>query len=290
MKGAILKSFTYNNSGGNGAGVILLKKQIPDIEKQAIAAKIGLSETAFILQKDEENFDVSFFTPICEVDLCGHATIAAFYYLGLIGIINGTNEVKKVMQHTKAGNLEIEVMFKEDSVDYVLMQQQTPQIYEELTGYDLKKIAYSLNISEKYIGLNDVDIFPTIVSTGLKDILVPVMSKDILNSMDVNFNMINDISLDKDVVGYHVYTIDNGNIYARNFAPRVGINEECATGTSNGALCGLLFKEKLISSEVQVIQGESMNEKSLVCVKVNEVQNVIDVRVGGKASIIDEVL
>ncbi|MGD9568480.1 MAG: PhzF family phenazine biosynthesis protein [Sedimentibacter sp.] len=289
MQGAILKSFTYEDKGGNGAGVILLDKQISNEKKQETAAKIGLSETAFILQKDEANFDVSFFTPVCEVDLCGHATIAAFYYLGLLNIINGFNEIKKVYQNTKAGKLEIEVKFN-GKVDYVMMQQQEPQIFDELIGQDLINIAQSLNTSENNIGLMDFKIFPTIVSTGLKDIMVPVKSRNILNSLNVKLNEINDISIEKDVVGYHVYTVENGKIYARNFAPRVGINEECATGTSNGALCSLLYNKKLISQESRVIQGESMNEKSLIYVKIVDKDDSVDVRVGGISSIIKDLI
>lgn len=285
MQGAILKSFTCGNTGGNGAGVILLDKQITNDEKQEIAAKIGLSETAFILQKDEKNFDLSFFTPVCEVDLCGHATIAAFYYLGLIGVIKGLNEDIKVYQNTKAGNLGIELKFS-SNVDYVLMQQQRPQIFDELIGQDLKRIADSLNTSENNIGLKCAEIYPTIVSTGLKDIMVPVKTRHILNNLSVDLNMINVLSAEKDVVGYHVYTIENGEVYARNFAPRVGINEECATGTSNGALCSLLYKRDVISNATEVIQGESMNEKSLIYVKIAEKNGLIDVYVGGKASIL----
>lgn len=285
MQGAILKAFTFENSGGNGAGVILLDKQILNAEKQEIAAKIGLSETAFILKMDEDNFDVSFFTPVCEVDLCGHATIAAFYYLGFIGVINGLYETKKVYQHTKAGKLEIEVIFT-DKVDYVLMQQNKPKIYNELTGQDLKKVADSLNINEGFIGLNDFEIVPTIVSTGLKDIMIPVKSRNILNDLKVQLHKIFDISNEKDVVGYHVYTIEDKKIYARNFAPKVGINEECATGTSNGALCSLLYNKNIISNESEIIQGEAMNEKSIIFVKIIDENGFIDVRVGGKASIV----
>lgn len=286
MQGAILKSFTYENAGGNGAGVILLDKQITNDEKQKIAAEIGLSETAFILRKDGKNFDISFFTPVCEVDLCGHATIAAFYYLGMKGVINGSNECIHVYQNTKVGKLGIELKF-EDNVEYVLMQQQKPQIFDELTGQDLRRIASSLNMSENNIGLCCAEIYPTIVSTGLKDIMVPVKSRHILNSMSVDLDMINDISAEKDVVGYHVYTVEDNKIYARNFAPKVGINEECATGTSNGALCSLLYKRNIVSEETEVIQGESMNEKSLIYVKVAEHDGLMDVYVGGKASIIE---
>ncbi len=287
MQGAILKSFTYENSGGNGAGVILLDKELTKQEKQQMATEIGLSETAFILMVDEENFNVSFFTPVCEVDLCGHATIAAFFYLGLEGFIKGFNEIKKVYQHTKLGKLEIEAAFKGNVIDYILMQQQSPQIYDELIGDDKSEIARSLNIDIESIGLNQFSIEPTIVSTGLKDIIIPVKSRDILNNLNVNLNLINELSHIYDVVGYHVYTIEGNRVFARNFAPRVGINEECATGTSNGALGCLLYRKDIITGEFMVIQGESMNEASQIYVKVENIDDILDVRVGGKASIIN---
>jgi len=285
MQGAVLKTFTYENDGGNGAGVIILDKHLADGEKQSIAEKIGLSETAFVMQIDDENFDISFFTPICEVDLCGHATIAAFYYLGAIGRIKGLNETKSVYQNTKVGKLEIEITYNERNVEYVLMQQGSPEIYGELIGQDKIKIADSLNVDENDIGLKNYEILPTIVSTGLKDILIPVKSREILNNINANLNMIKKISLEKNVVGYHIYTIDENKLYTRNFAPAVGIDEECATGTSNGALGFLLFKNGIVSNQMEIIQGEAMNERSLIFVKIINNYNTIDVRVGGKALI-----
>lgn len=286
MYGAVLNSFTYENSGGNGAGVIILHDEIPDCEKQKISAEIGLSETAFIKQIDETNFDLSFFTPLCQVDLCGHATIAAFFYLGLEGIIKGFNETKKVYQRTKAGVLEIEISFKDGQPEYVLMQQSEPEIFGELEGADAAKIARSLNIEERRIGLEGHDIKAAIVSTGLKDIIIPVKSRDVLNNIQADLKLIEDFSIEKGVVGYHVYSMEGKKLYARNFAPAVGINEECATGTSNGALGSLLFMKRIISGSMEVIQGESMNQKSLIFVQVSENNHTLDVRVGGKASIL----
>lgn len=286
MEVAIVKAFTHENTGGNGAGVVLLNEQISDDRKQEIAGKVGLSETAFIFKQDENDYNVSFFTPVCEVDLCGHATIAAFYYLGKTGEIKGCNETRTVYQNTKAGRLKIEVTFKDHDVEYVLMQQSRPQIYGELK--DKKQIASSLNIDERFIGLADCDIGPTIVSTGLKDIMVPVRSRNVLNNLEPDFRMIEDISYENDVVGYHVFTIENGKVYARNFAPKVGINEECATGTSNGALGSLLIS-KGFSNQFEVIQGETMKQKSLIYVKVDRHDGLMDVYVGGKANIEDNI-
>ncbi len=283
MEVAVIKAFTFENKGGNGAGVLVLNEQISDGKKLDIANKVGLSETAFILQRGENDYDVSFFTPVCEVELCGHATIAAFYYLGKMDYINGNNETKTVYQNTKAGRLKIEVTFKDNEVDYVLMQQSEPRIYDEIN--QIKPISNSLNTDEKFIGLINSEIKPTIVSTGLKDIMVPVKSREILNNIKADFKLIEDISYEYDVVGYHVFTIDEGQVYARNFAPRVGINEECATGTSNGALVSLLYSKGLVLNQIEVVQGESMNEKSLIFVKINENDDVMDVYVGGKAYI-----
>lgn len=289
MYGAVLNSFTYDNSGGNGAGVIILDKDLKDSEKQKIAAELCLSETAFIKQIDENNFDVSFFTPLCEVDLCGHATIAAFFYLGMEGIIKGLNETKKVYQRTKAGILEIEISFKDSVPQYVLMQQSEPEIFAELEGIDVTKIATSLNIDENLIGLKGCDILPAIVSTGLKDIIIPVKSREVLNNIQADLKLIKEFSLEKNVVGYHVYTMEENKFYARNFAPAVGIDEECATGTSNGALGSLLFMKKITQGIMEVIQGESMKQKSLIFVKVSENNHILDVRVGGKASILKNI-
>lgn len=284
MEAAIIKAFTYENKGGNGAGVLVLDEQISNDKKQEIAYKVGLSETAFIFKLDEKDYDLSFFTPLCEVDLCGHATIAAFYYLGKTGHIKGFNETRTVFQNTRAGRLKIEITFKNEDVEYVLMQQSEPHIYGELK--DKLQIAKSLGMDESSIGLPDCDINPTIVSTGLKDILIPVVTRDVLNSIKADFKMIEDISNENDVVGYHVFTIEEGIVYARNFAPSVGINEECATGTSNGALGSLLYS-KGFSNQMEVIQGEAMNQKSLIYVKVDNNNGIINVYVGGKAYIED---
>ena len=64
----------------------------------------------------------------------------------------------------------------------------------------------------------------------------------------------------------------------------MGINEECATGTSNGALGSLLFS-KGFSNQMEVIQCESMNQKSLIFVRIDSHNDIMDVYVGGKAHI-----
>ncbi len=281
METIILKSFTYNGSGGNGAGLVILDSDMSEEQMQKIAANVGLSETAFLKRLDEENFDVRFFTPVCEVELCGHATIAAFYYVGE-KIINNNKQNLKLYQKTKAGKLAININYKNEKVKSVLMEQASPKFYGYIEENQMITLAESLGIDASCVKLADYDIKPAIVSTGLKDILIPVMDRQTLNKIEPQFDLISKVSKSNDVGGYHVYTIDKGQIYARNFAPLVGINEECATGTSNGALGALLFKENIRNGYFDVLQGEAMNELSQICVYVDN----NGVKVGGKAEIV----
>ncbi|HYR57935.1 MAG TPA: PhzF family phenazine biosynthesis isomerase, partial [Chthoniobacteraceae bacterium] len=73
-------AFTSRVFGGNPAGVCPLDAWLPDETLRDIAAENNLSETAFIVARDGA-FDLRWFTPTIEVDLCGHATLAAAFVL-----------------------------------------------------------------------------------------------------------------------------------------------------------------------------------------------------------------
>jgi len=73
-------AFTDQCFGGNPAAVIPLQEWLPDSVLQKIAQENNLSETAFFIKKDGY-FDVRWFTPVTEVNLCGHATLATAHVL-----------------------------------------------------------------------------------------------------------------------------------------------------------------------------------------------------------------
>ncbi|MEI9862998.1 MAG: PhzF family phenazine biosynthesis isomerase [Limisphaerales bacterium] len=73
-------AFTSSVFGGNPAAVCLLEAWLPDATLQNIAAEKNLSETAFVVPRGGE-FDLRWFTPTIEMDLCGHATLAAAFVL-----------------------------------------------------------------------------------------------------------------------------------------------------------------------------------------------------------------
>lgn len=278
-----LNSFAKAENGGNPAGVVLSAEELNENQMQKIAAEIGFSETAFVSMSNKADFKVRFFTPNGEVDLCGHATIAVFSFMAQKEII--TKGI--YTQETKAGILNVEI--RDENI--VMMNQTSPEFYNII---DKKEIAQSLNICQDNI-VSQIPI--QVVSTGIKDIFVPIKDIETLKNIKPNLNQIEEISRKYDVTGYHLFTLEtenNSTAHCRNFAPLYGIPEESATGTSNGALSCYLYKYGKIKEEqlenLIFEQGYSMKKPSeiLVELRVNG-EAVIEVKVGGSAKINDKI-
>jgi len=272
-----LNAFAKTKEGGNAAGVVINADSLSEKEMGKIAAILGFSETAFLLRSDAADFRVRFFAPKEEVDLCGHATIAAFHTMAHLGLLK-PDEYK---QETKAGILGIEI--KED---YSVMMNQPVPVFSEIIEKD--ELAESLNINASQM---PEDLPAQIVSTGLRDIMIPVKSIEILNAMKPDMEKIKIISQKYNAVGYHVFALESlygANANCRNFAPLYEIPEESATGTSNGALGCYLYRYGKINSgqESNLVfeQGYSMEKPSEILVSLSVKENEIqEVRVGGSA-------
>lgn len=78
----VVDAFADAPFAGNPAGVCLLAAPTTEAWMQAVAAELNLSETSFVVPRDDGDHDLRWFTPTTEVDLCGHATLAAAHVLG----------------------------------------------------------------------------------------------------------------------------------------------------------------------------------------------------------------
>ena len=96
-----LTAFAEGPFTGNPAAVCLLDQWLPDALLQAIAAELNLSETAFV-RRGKERHDLRWFTPRCEVDLCGHATLAAAQV-----VFDFDPECKTLQFDTRSGTLRV---------------------------------------------------------------------------------------------------------------------------------------------------------------------------------------
>src|SRR5215831_539014 len=107
-----IDAFTNKVFGGNPAAVIPLEKWIEDDLMQKLALENNLSETVFFVPKENGEYDIRWFTPLSEINLCGHATLASAFVLYNFLNFKGP----KIIFHSRSGKLEIE---KQDNL-YVM--------------------------------------------------------------------------------------------------------------------------------------------------------------------------
>ena len=297
MRFQIVDAFTDQIFGGNPAGVVFIPdgQDFPDDETmRKTAAELRYSETAFLKQLDDDAktgkkvFHTRYFTPAAEVDLCGHATIGSSYALLHDEIINAGDTVTF---KTLAG--PIDIIVNEDSV---LMDMGDPVSYGPLESGGAVDLYHILELEahgqDLCTGDGKTRIVPEMVSTGLIDIMTPVKNTEELEKIKPDFPALSELSEKYKVVGAHAFTLDaeDGLIHARNFAPLYDIDEEAATGTSNGALAYCLYTHGVIETDkvYTVVQGETMGRPSKISFQITLENGKPKVRVGGMAAVLAE--
>ncbi|NCB63800.1 MAG: PhzF family phenazine biosynthesis protein [Clostridia bacterium] len=282
MKLYVVDAFTTQRFSGNQAGVALLEEgeDYPQEDfMRALAAELKHSETAFVKGLGDERFQVRYFTPEGEVDLCGHATIAAFTTLREEKVIApGTYTAS-----TLAGELAIQV---EPSA--IWMDMAPPKVVRDFDASQRAELyaAYGLtgeDAAEGYV--------PRAVSTGLTDILLPVRSLEALDRARQNEAEVTRLSQKYEVVGVHMFCptlTEEATCHVRNFAPLYAIPEESATGTSNGALTYYLYEYGNIKAgeENVFIQGEKRGKPSVIRSRLYAENGAVTIKIGGGAVIV----
>jgi len=265
----VVSAFSKGNQGGNKAGVVLDCRSLTPADMAAIAKDLGYSETAFLIKSNVADFKIRYFTPTEEVPLCGHATIATFSLLHSLGKL----DKDAYTIETIAGTLNIRI--EKDGM--IFMEQNHPTYFETL-----KPEIFAECFENRFI---DTALPIQIVSTGLKDVMLPVISKDHLEKLNPQFINMANLCRKLDVVGIHAFALTNNadtTAICRNFAPLYGIDEESATGTSNCALACYLFKHYKQQSQYVFEQGFNLGSASRFIVNIAQHDSTIDtVSVGG---------
>ena len=275
MRAYVMDAFADHVFGGNQAGVALPDRPLEDAVMQQIAAEFKHSETAFVAVNGDGSVTLRYFTPAGEVDLCGHATVASFALLRQEGLIGDGSCVA----HTKAADLNIEV-----SGGTVWMDMAPPKLIRKLTAEEWPELyaAYGLTVNDRPEKLE-----PWIVSTGLADIMMPVRDHDTLMRAVQNEAAVTELSRRYDVTGVHMFCPggDDCTAWCSNYAPLYDIPEECATGTSNGALTYYLYLHGMVRplEENTFLQGEHMHRPSVIRSCLYDEGGTVNVRIGGNA-------
>lgn len=278
MEAYVVDAFTKTPYGGNAAGVVLLAQAYPpERDMLALAARLGFSETVFLLPLSDGTFRLRYFTPTAEVDLCGHATVAAFHTLVHFGTLRaGQSYTAK----TLVGNITVDI----DPDGCVWLDMAPPRELGGLSAEDTAALYAMFGLAASDAGA----LAPAIVDTGLPDIMMPVASRALLAALKPDYSAISALSKALEVTGVHVFAPGDAAVtaYVRNFAPLYGIDEEAATGTSNGALSYYLYRRGHIrAGEVNIfLQGEAMGHPSEIRSRLTKDGDNVKIRIGGFAA------
>lgn len=224
-------AFTSDLFKGNPAAVVPLDSWISDDEMQNIAAENNLSETAFYV-RNNEGFEIRWFTPTIEVDLCGHATLAASF------VVFERKEVagNEVVFNSKSGALKVDKTAEGLELDF----PATVPVIAELPSWI------------KDVGGNPIEAY-----SCEDDFLLIYDSEEAIRNLTPNFTALKQVPVRGIICSSKSERYD---FVSRFFAPGAGIDEDPVTGSAHTKLvpywAEVLKKEKLLAKQISKRGGE----------------------------------
>jgi PhzF family phenazine biosynthesis protein len=204
-------AFTDTPFAGNPAAVCILPELRDEHWMQNVAREMNLSETAFLLQQSD-GFNLRWFTPSVEVDLCGHATLASAHVLWESGHLKPHEQARF---HTRSGLLTAE----RKGVWIELNFPATPDEPADAPSGLLE----ALGVTATYIGKNRFDY------------LIEVRSEDTVRNISPNLSLLATIPA-RGVIVTSRSTSPDYDFVSRFFAPQVSVNEDPVTGSAHCTL------------------------------------------------------
>jgi PhzF family phenazine biosynthesis protein len=213
MKYRVVDAFTQQQFCGNAAAVCLLEGCFTDGELQLIAAEFNLSETAYLEAMDNGRWSLRWFTPAMEVNLCGHATLAAAHALWTEFGVN--DEVLRFI--TRSGELTVTRTNKLMAMRFPLTI--TSQV--DAGGWAHSVVDQSILLAAAEAG---------------EDLLIELLSADAVQSFVPNLASIAALKSRGLIVTAAAGSASPIDFVSRFFAPNAGINEDPVTGSAHCAL------------------------------------------------------
>lgn len=227
----LVDAFTDKPFAGNPAAVCFLPEPRDEPWMQSVAQEMNLSETAFLLPQ-QEGFNLRWFTPATEVDLCGHATLASAHVVWEAGRLKQDEPARF---YTRSGLLTAERRSDWIELDFPALPEEPSAAPPEL--------AKALGVTLKYVGKNPFDY------------LVEVDSEETLRNMSPDFNLLGKISV-RGVIVTSLSASKDYDFVTRFFAPRSGVNEDPVTGSAHCCL-GPFWSSRLDRSEFVAYQASA---------------------------------
>lgn len=244
-------SFSNRAFAGNPAAVCILPAPAADEWMQNVAREMNLSNTAFLVPQ-ADGFNLRWFTPKVEVELCGHATLASAHILWETGVLRPDQPGRF---HTRSGLLTAERKGDWIQLDFPAKPEEPAQPWEELV--------IGLGIKPRYVGKSQFDY------------LVEADSERAVRSLEPNLALLGRTK----ARGVIVTARGEGGEFdfvSRFFAPGAGIDEDPVTGSSHCVL-GPYWAKRLGKTEFVAYQASARGGVVKVRVEGNRV------KLGGQA-------
>lgn len=239
-----IDAFTDSLFSGNPAAVIFSDLDNTDV-MQNIAAENNLSETAFINYKDNKYF-IRWFAPECEIDLCGHATLASAHVF--FNYINSDADIFEV-HSTKNGILKVikddDVLFLDFPTDTLISSNKYDDVYESF-------------------GLSPIELYE-----GRDDLIAIFNNESDIEQLNPNIEAIKKINNRGLIV---TAPGNDSDFVSRCFFPSTGVIEDPVTGSAHTSLIPYWNKKlnknkfiaKQLSSRGGLLYCEYMNDRVLI--------------------------
>jgi trans-2,3-dihydro-3-hydroxyanthranilate isomerase len=300
--------FTTTPFSGNPAGVVTEADSLSSEMMLTIAGEMNLSETTFVTLPSSDGvlFRVRFFTPTEEVNLSGHAIIASCYALIEDGRIPLEDGVTKLFFETKAGTVQVDAHFRkgappresQEAGIALTIAGKEPGVLEKIMLHQMVKRHRPSVISAqqiaKILGFDALEIQRTglpleIISTGLEQLMVPVLHKETIRDMNPDLIKLSLVSRSSGIHTCHVFALDTYHAdcvaYLRHFAPALGMWEDPASGTAAAGLASYLLRHGVVTSGNMIMeQGKDTDNLARILVEPTNAEDPTgEMRIGGLA-------
>lgn len=228
----IIDAFAAGAFTGNPAAVVILKESAEEAWRQSLAAELNLSETAYLQARDDGDWDLRWFTPTVEVDLCGHATLASAHSLWGQGLADPGSPLRF---HTRSGLLQARLQGDWIELDF---PSDDPRPCDPPAG-----LLESLGIQA-----------PIEVHKGRSDYLIVVATEAEVRALDPDFSGLGNLECRGVIV---TAPGDNEHdLVSRFFAPVTGVDEDPVTGSAHCTL-GPYWAKRLGKQELVAYQASA---------------------------------
>ena len=287
--------FTDTPFGGNPLAVFPDAEGLTSEEMQRIAQEMNLSETTFVLppHAPQADFRVRIFTPVKELPFAGHPVVGTHWVLAHLGRVPLSEPLTRVVFELGVGVLPGDLHVIEGQVERVVMTQDRPTFHALLE--DVGDLTSGLGLPPEAITETGLPV--QVVSTGVPQMMVPIRSLEEVQRLDaggLNVIALNQVCRAVDTECVMVFTFETerteSTVHVRMFAPLLGVPEDPATGSANGALGAYLVQHAavpLTESTVHIVseQGAELNRPSTLLIEVDHSDGQPNaVRVGGQVA------